>query len=60
MGEFEGGDKTGLLVQAATVTEQIDDVLSFILLLQRHDNAICAFTVFSKYINEGTLCECPR
>ena len=27
MGEFEGGDEAGLLVQAAEVTDKVDDVV---------------------------------
>ena len=30
MGEFEGGDEAGLLVQAAEVTDQIDDCILFL------------------------------
>ena len=30
MGEFEGGDEVGLLVQAAEVTDQIDDRVLFL------------------------------
>ncbi len=30
MGEFEGGDEAGLLVQAAEVTDQIDDDILFL------------------------------
>ena len=30
MGEFEGGDEAGLLVQAAEVTDQIDDSVLFL------------------------------
>ena len=30
MGEFKGGDKAGLLVQAAEVTSQVDDGILFL------------------------------
>lgn len=30
MGEFEGGDEAGLLVQAAEVTDEVDDRVLFL------------------------------
>ena len=30
MGEFEGGDEAGLLVQAAEVTDKVDDCVIFL------------------------------
>ena len=30
MGEFEGGDEAGLLVQAAEVTDKVDDSILFL------------------------------
>ena len=30
MGEFEGGDEAGLLVQAAQVTDEVDDGVLFL------------------------------
>ena len=44
MGEFEGGDKAGLLVQAAEVTGQVDDGILFLERFIGHD--VCILTFF--------------
>lgn len=51
MGEFEGGDEAGLLVQAAEVADQVDDCVLFLEGFIRQ-SAIKAIKVFcnSQYL----------
>ena len=44
MGEFEGGDEAGLLVQAAEVTGQVNDGVLFLERFIGHD--VCILTFF--------------
>ena len=49
MGEFEGGDEAGLLVQAAEVTGQVDDGILFLERFIGHDVCILTFSLKMYY-----------
>ena len=46
MGEFESSDKAGLLVQAAQVTDKVDDSVLFLKGFIGQGLCICSFDIF--------------